>query len=461
MATLPAASEFTGAGVTEGDFKGAMTTLRTFLNDLLSGDSSNKPGARSALQTPLNSSVAKTGAYTAVAADSGKVLICTGTFAVTMTSAITLGDGWTVAVANVGTGVITLDTSLSQLIDGGASITVEAGTGKLIHCTGSQFTSIGGSSSTIDFVARDQIAVTNLRLMLNSAVTTGALVQGRQWELSTDEWAATSTSETYVAGTPNYYSNPVAEYTPTGSTFGDMTANGGLAAAFDGSTSQDSSVCAFRTSVTSAYCGKAFAGARNIGRVDTYGSNNAGYIGGTNASLTITIYGKSSAPANATDGTSIGSTTFTDGDAVQLKQITCDSTTAYQYVWATITTGAPKGLYFAEIKYFDAPPDMTLIPPASVSVATDPIYMDAFFLYKDDSTTAVLGTDLTVELSRDGGTTYSTAALENMGAYDATYFLIKARGDVSAQPGGTSMSCRIKALNKKAQRVAAPALYSE
>ena len=315
------------------------------------------------------------------------------------------------------------------------------------------------SGGSADQVARDQIALTNMRLLLNSSVASGALYAGYQWELATDEWAASSSGEAYTAGSPAYYTGIVSEYTPTGSTFGDMTANGGLAAAFDGSTSQDSSVCALRASVTSAYCGKAFSSAQKISRVDTYGSN-VGYIGGTNASLTITIYGNSSAPANATDGTSIGSTTFTDGDAVQLKQITCDSTTAYQYVWATITTGAAKNLYLAEIKYFTTS-DVTLIPPASVSVATDPIYMDAYFLWKDDSGSAVIGTDLTVELSRDNGTTYTTATLTNLASYDGTYSIIKARANVSAQPSGTSMLCRIKMLNSKLQRVAAPALYSE
>jgi hypothetical protein len=311
-----------------------------------------------------------------------------------------------------------------------------------------------------DTVARDQIALTNMRLMLNSSVTTGELVQGKQWELGTDEWAASSTNETYVAGTPNYYTGAATEYTPTGSTFGDMTASGGLAAAFDGTTSSDSSVCALKATATSSYCGKAFSAAQKIARVDTYGSNNAGYLGGTNASLTITIYGKSSSPANATDGTVLGSTTFTDTDATQLKQIACDPSTAYQYVWATISTTPAKNLYFAEIKYFTVS-DVTLIPPASTSVSTAPTYMDAYLLWKDDSGSAVLGTDLTVELSRDGGTTYTTATITTLASFDGNYSIIKARANVSGQPSGTSMLCRIKMLNSKLQRVAAPALYSE
>lgn len=352
----------------------------------------------------------------------------------------------------------TLGLGTAAVLDSGVTagdvVVLETGA-KLPAVDGSQLTGI----QIADQVARDQIALTNLRLMLNSAVTTGALVQGKQWELSTDEWAASSTNETYTAGTPNYYTGATTEYTPTGSTFGDMTANGGLAAAFDGTTNSDSSVCALKATATSSYCGKAFSAAQKIARVDTYGSNNAGYLS-VNQSTTITIYGKSSSPANATDGTVLGSTTFTDTNATQQKQIACDASTAYQYVWATISTTPATNLYFAEVKYFTVN-DVTLIPPASTSVSTAPTYMDAYFLWKDDSGSAVLGTDLTVELSRDGGTTYTTATLTNLASYDGTYSIIKARADVSAQPSGTSMLCRIKQINSKLQRVAAPALYAE
>jgi hypothetical protein len=345
-----------------------------------------------------------------------------------------------------------------QAYNANTVVVAPGASGNVLTSNGSAWSSQPPAAQS-DQVARDQIALTNLRLMLNSAVTTGELVQGKQWELSTDEWAASSTNEVYTAGTPNYYTGAVTEYTPTGSTFGDMTANGGLAASFDGTTSSDSSVCAFKATATSSYCGKAFSAAQKIARVDTYGSNNAGYLG-VNQSTTITIYGKSSSPANATDGTVLGSTTFTDTNATQQKQIACDASTAYQYVWATISTTPATNLYFAEIKYFTTS-DVTLIPPASTSVSTAPTYMDAYLLWKDDSGSAVLGTDLTVELSRDGGTTYTTATVTSLASYDGTYSIIKARADVSAQPSGTSMLCRIKQINSKLQRVAAPALYAE
>ena len=45
---------------------------------------------------PISGTTAKTGTYTAVAADCGQVLNCTGTWTLTLTSAVTLGDGWNV-----------------------------------------------------------------------------------------------------------------------------------------------------------------------------------------------------------------------------------------------------------------------------------------------------------------------------------------------------------------------------
>lgn len=160
MATLPPSSDFTGASVTEGGFKSAITTQRSYLNDLLGDDSSDKAQARETLQVPISGTTAKTGTYTAVAADCGQVLNCTNTWTLTLTSAITLGDGWNVAVANTGSGTITINTSLSQLIDGATSATVLAGQTKLIHCTGAQFVTVGGGSGAVTGTMMDYVGST-------------------------------------------------------------------------------------------------------------------------------------------------------------------------------------------------------------------------------------------------------------------------------------------------------------
>lgn len=53
--------------------------------------------------------LAKTGAYTLSAGDSGKLVTCSGTFTLSAEAAATLGDGWWVAFKNIGTGVITFN----------------------------------------------------------------------------------------------------------------------------------------------------------------------------------------------------------------------------------------------------------------------------------------------------------------------------------------------------------------
>jgi hypothetical protein len=84
----------------------------------------------------------KTAAYTLASGDKGKVISASGTFTLALTSAATLGAGWWCYVHNSGSGVITLDPSSTQLIDGVATITINAGACLLVYCTGSAFTSI-------------------------------------------------------------------------------------------------------------------------------------------------------------------------------------------------------------------------------------------------------------------------------------------------------------------------------
>ena len=59
--------------------------------------------------------LAKTGAYTLTAGDSGKLVTCSGTFTLSAEAAATLGDGWWVAFKNIGTGVITFNPDGSEV----------------------------------------------------------------------------------------------------------------------------------------------------------------------------------------------------------------------------------------------------------------------------------------------------------------------------------------------------------
>lgn len=144
--TLPAASAFIGGSITEAQFKTAITELRAYLAALLGTDETNKVAALTALGALMNSGLAKTGAYTVVAADKGRVLRCDGTFTLSLTSAALLGDGFAFAVLNEGTGTITIDPNGGELIDGAATKAVSPGSLAITYCNGSTFTSIGNGS---------------------------------------------------------------------------------------------------------------------------------------------------------------------------------------------------------------------------------------------------------------------------------------------------------------------------
>lgn len=145
MPSLPASTAFTDSAVTEGGFKTAITNQREFLADLL-GTTGTKLTAIRTLGTLANDIDTKSGAYTVVASDMGKLLLCSGTFTVSLTAAATLGDGFSFIVENNGTGVITIDPNSTEQIDGVATKTLAAGDWCVVTCTGTGFNTFGVSS---------------------------------------------------------------------------------------------------------------------------------------------------------------------------------------------------------------------------------------------------------------------------------------------------------------------------
>ena len=121
---LPAATDFTGASITEGQFKTALTSLISFLSGLLGTDGVAST-ALAALGAFAAGVEAKTSAYTVTAADRGKILLCTGTWTLSLPPAATAGDGFLFCVKNAGSGAITLDADASETIDGELTATLE------------------------------------------------------------------------------------------------------------------------------------------------------------------------------------------------------------------------------------------------------------------------------------------------------------------------------------------------
>jgi hypothetical protein len=82
-----------------------------------------------------------TSAYTAIGTDSSSVLYATGTWALTLTSPTTLGNGWWVIVQNAGTGNITLSPA-SGTVDGLSSYVMYPGEVRIVNTDGTNFYSV-------------------------------------------------------------------------------------------------------------------------------------------------------------------------------------------------------------------------------------------------------------------------------------------------------------------------------
>lgn len=147
MTTLLASSTATNAAATEGNVKTFLTNLRDYIADTLGTDSTNKGAIAGLLGALLNGKVDKSGAYTVVAADRGKVINATGTWTLSLTAAATLGDGFTFAIRNVGTGAITIDPNLSEQISGATTYVIGGGEFVIVYCDGVGFSFVGGSAS--------------------------------------------------------------------------------------------------------------------------------------------------------------------------------------------------------------------------------------------------------------------------------------------------------------------------
>lgn len=141
-----------------------------------------------------------------------------------------------------------------------------------------------------------------------------------------------------------------------GTNIGNLVNFGGLAIAFDGVTNQIDSSCAGKNNAlnNSGYVGKTFAAPTALDTVTVYGSNNSGFVSGSNPSVTIDIYGKNGAvPGSETDGTIIATLTFTEtanesaGRAFNI----ADKLTMYDHSWARLAQAANANIYVAEVVF--------------------------------------------------------------------------------------------------------------
>ncbi len=143
MTALPSAASFNGASVTEGDFKTAISNLLLYLSGQF-GSTGVPIDAQAAMGVIFGSApVPKTGAYSVVAGDRGKTISCSGTFTVSLPDVATVGEGFSVAIANTGSGDITIDPASTQLIGGAATKTLDPHTMAMCSVVGGGWETVG------------------------------------------------------------------------------------------------------------------------------------------------------------------------------------------------------------------------------------------------------------------------------------------------------------------------------
>jgi hypothetical protein len=141
-----------------------------------------------------------------------------------------------------------------------------------------------------------------------------------------------------------------------GTRIGDFTGNSGLAGIFDGITNQDNVGCGYKPDATFGYAGKTFAPGKRIAQAVVWGSNNIGYVVSINPTVTLVLRGKTgAAPASRTDGTSLGSISFTDTENESGNPrtiVSSDTTTVWDHVWIDFShNGVASNCFFAEIQF--------------------------------------------------------------------------------------------------------------
>ena len=361
------------------------------------------------------------------------------------------------------------DASVARVTLGLGAAAVEAvasgGSGDLLRADGdgSNLTGIAGGATDLQ---NRRIAWNAMQLMLTTSISSGAWLSGQLWELLTDEWGATSTGETYDA-TGDFYTN--------GSTSEDGN-YGGTAGTTSGFGDSDVNRKNIGLQFTASATGTIASAKINVSGVisafnchaelwsDSAGSPGV-QIGTDSATVALSSTGEKTF-AFATPPSVTTSTVYwlilTDEDggtgSVQIDGITGTAShgAGYHDTITSITDGGIPPSATDEWRIgisLVSASDMTLVSPAvAAAPSMQPVEQTTYFLWNDISTTAVLGTDLTVTNSNDGNTTKGAATLTDLGDFDGTYRLVEAKA-TSGMGTGTTPAVEIKTLNSKEQRI--------
>ena len=320
-----------------------------------------------------------------------------------------------------------------------------------------QITTGGTVNAGTEATTKDNIALNAFRIAVNGSLTQFAMVDGilDEFEDEASVDTATSTNETYDATLDLYKPTPPSEVAigqGVGTAIGDMTENGGLAAAFDSNFSQAFTAAAVKTGTT-GNAGKDWGSGvtKKIAKFAVHSPTTEGFTESSSPTdLKFKLEGSQDNSAWTTLFTSAG---FTDG--TNLTKTYSDSvdtfimTTAYRYHRVVIINGAGAKVGYEELEFWEAGtiPNMTLLSNAFTATAVPTT--GRIVLFQEDVDTTTINADIKAYVSRDGGTTYTQITLADQGDYESGKQILSGKVDISAQPSGTSMKWKVETLNNK------------
>lgn len=154
MTVLTSVNNLIQTGISKAVFKAALANIRQVIAEKL-GTTGAQSESLTLLGVPFHSSMPKSGAYTVVEADRGKVIRCSGgAWSLALSAAATLGDGFVFGMVNENaTGNITLDPYVSETIEGATTKAMLPGTSAIVYCDGTKFSLLGGGVTSADIVA--------------------------------------------------------------------------------------------------------------------------------------------------------------------------------------------------------------------------------------------------------------------------------------------------------------------
>jgi hypothetical protein len=254
------------------------------------------------------------------------------------------------------------------------------------------------SATEIDFDPEEDTIFTGR----NSSVAVDGTITVQHW---TDTGAREREQGAYIVQA----STTAAVSGATGTNVGDLTANGGLASAFDGNANKAAASCANQAAAAqTSFIGKDYGlgTPKTISSVVVTGSNNGGILG-TGATGTVFLRGSNSA-ASIGGGTLLGSSGFTDSNSVAVT-VTASSPQSFRYNWVDIQSVAPgetsmavAQVAFTEVTGAARDEPLTIGGSLANSTATDRVnvrYDDGAGANSDTRTTFINRTGATRDLA--------------------------------------------------------------